>query len=92
MKPAHDGLGTISMEQSAVNRESSFTAVIMDQDASSGDKDRLLTVIRCRPSVSGFLFVLMGTFPKVPTAPAYRVSLILGTGLLLWMLVAGVSH
>ena len=38
MKAAHDGLGTISMEQPASHRQSSFVALIMYRDASSGDK------------------------------------------------------
>ena len=65
--------------------------LFMDRDASSGDKDRPLTVIRYNPGVSGFLHVLMGTFPKVPT-PTCTVSLILDTGVLFSMLVAGVTR
>ena len=84
MKPARDGFGTISMEQPTIHRKSTFMALIMDQDASSGDKYRPLALI----STCVRLFVC----PGVPQTPAYTVFLILGTSVLLSMLVAGVPH
>ena len=90
MRLVHDGLGTISMEQPAIHRESSFIAVIMDRDVSSEDGHRPLMVICCNPGVPGFLYVLMGKSQRCQQH--LHVSLTLGTDVLLSMLVAGVTR